>query len=188
MTLQEWKTRLRALAARPAVWVCLTVALAVLDYLSGPYVQLGLLYLLPLGLAAWYGSLHWALAVAVVLPAVRLSYFAFDLWEPPASFANVAVNATVRAAVLALVAVLVHRTRRARELEREIAVLRGLLPICMYCKRIQDPEGRWHSVEQYVGARSEVAFTHCVCPLCTDTHRRVFLGTGDAGTPGGPIA
>ena len=188
MILQEWKTPLRALAARPAVWVGLTVALAALDYLSGPYVQLGLLYLLPLGLAAWYGSLHWALAVAVVLPAVRLSYFAFDLWEPPGTFADVAVNATVRAAVLALVAVLIRRARQARELEREVAVLRGLLPICTYCKRVQDPEGRWHSVEQYVSARAEVAFTHRVCPLCTATHGRVFLGTGDAGTPGGSIA
>jgi hypothetical protein len=183
-----WGDRLRALAARPAVWVFLAVAVAALDYLSGPYVHLGLFYLLPIVLAAWFGHFRLALAIALVLPAVRLSYFIFDVWEPPGRFAQVAVNAAVRAGVLALVAVLVHRARRAHELERELTMLRGLLPICMYCKRIQGADDRWYPVEQYIGARSEAAFTHRVCPFCSNTHRQVFLGSGSTGTPGSPTA
>jgi hypothetical protein len=168
--------RLSALAARPLTWIGLTLIVAAIDYFSGPHVHVGLLYLLPLTLAAWYGGTPIALAIGVALPIARLSYFVFDVWEPSATYAHVALNAAVRTAVLTLVVLLVRRARRTRELERQVAVLRGMLPICMYCKRIQDDEGRWHSVEQYVAARSEAAFTHRICPICTDTHRAVFLG------------
>jgi hypothetical protein len=168
--------RLSGFAARPAVWVALTLAIAAVDYLVGPHVHVGLLYLLPLALAAWFGRTRIALAIAVALPIARLSYFVFDVWEPPGTFGNTVVNAAVRAGALALAVILIRRARRARELEREVVALRGLLPICMYCKRVQDVEGQWHSVEQYVAARSEAAFTHRVCPYCTDTHRDIFLG------------
>jgi len=147
-----------------------------LEYLAGPHVQLGVLYLAPLALAAWYGRLRVALAIALLVPAVRLSHFVFGVWDPPGRLAHAVVNAIVRVAALATIAVLVNRTRRARALERELSTLRGLLPICMYCKRIEDTEGQWNTVEQYVAARSEAAFTHRVCPLCADTHRGVFLG------------
>ena len=168
--------RLVSLGGRPAVVIGLAVTIAALDWLSGPHVSFGLLYLLPLTLAALCGWTRLALVIALALPVIRLSYFVFDVWEPPGSFAHVVVNAVVRAGVLVLVILLIRRSRRAKELEREVAILRGILPICMYCKRIQDAEGQWQPVEQYVGERSDAAFTHRVCPYCTDTHRGVFLG------------
>lgn len=173
----SWGARAAALAAYPATWLTLTATVAVVDLISGPHLSFGLLYLVPLAVAAWYGSTPIALTIAILLPMVRLSFFAFDLWEPPGTFAHVALNASVRAGILILIVLLIRRTRRAGELERELAVLRGMLPICMYCKRIQDAEGHWQPVEQFVGARSGAAFTHRVCPICTDTHRDVFLGS-----------
>jgi hypothetical protein len=71
---------LSAFAARPAVWVALTLAVAAVDYLVGPHVHVGLLYLLPLALAAWFGRTAIALAIALALPIARLSYFVFDVW------------------------------------------------------------------------------------------------------------
>jgi len=174
----------RAFAARPVTWLCLTAAVVVVEYLAGPHLQLGVLYLGPVALAAWYGRLRVALAIALVLPAVRRSYFVFGVWEPPGRLAHTVVNAVVRITALAIIAVLLNRTRRARALERELTTLRGLLPICMYCKRIEGSDGRWDTVEQYVAARSEAAFTHRVCPLCANTHRNVFLG-GRGTSPGG---
>jgi hypothetical protein len=167
---------MESIGGNPGVLIGLTVTIAALDWISGPHVSLGLLYLFPLSLAAWCGSARLALAIALALPVLRLSYFVFDVWEPPGTFAHVFLNAVVRAVVLVAVALLIRRARRVRELEREVAMLRGMLPICMYCKRIQDTEGRWQPVEQYVSDRSGAAFTHCVCPYCTDTHRGVFLG------------
>lgn len=54
--------------------------------------------------------------------------------------------------------------------EQEIRILRGLLPICSYCKRIRDDksEGRWSEIETYVKHHSEANFSHSVCPECMD--------------------
>jgi PAS domain-containing protein len=48
----------------------------------------------------------------------------------------------------------------------EIKTLRGIIPICMYCKKVRDDEGFWHQVENYVGARSLAQFSHGLCPDC----------------------
>lgn len=44
--------------------------------------------------------------------------------------------------------------------------LSGLLPICASCKKIRDDEGYWHQVEAYFHERSEVGFSHGMCPDC----------------------
>jgi PAS domain S-box-containing protein len=48
----------------------------------------------------------------------------------------------------------------------EIRILRGLLPICAWCKQIRDDDGFWEEIETFVAARSEAHFTHSVCPSC----------------------
>ncbi len=55
------------------------------------------------------------------------------------------------------------------ELEQALAqveVLRGIIPICMYCKSIRDDEGFWERVEAYVTRHSTVQFSHGICPTC----------------------
>lgn len=68
----------------------------------------------------------------------------------------------------------VTETVEARQLlieskEREIRRLRGLLPICMHCKKIRDDKGYWHQVEKYVSERSEATFSHGICEGCLET-------------------
>jgi sigma-B regulation protein RsbU (phosphoserine phosphatase) len=61
--------------------------------------------------------------------------------------------------------------RRVAELEQtlgEVTELKGLLPICVYCKRIRDDEEYWRELEDYVSRHSKVQFTHSVCPQCSD--------------------
>ena len=48
----------------------------------------------------------------------------------------------------------------------EIKVLRGLLPICSYCKKIRDDNGYWSNIEAYISSRSEVEFSHGICLEC----------------------
>jgi len=55
------------------------------------------------------------------------------------------------------------------ELQRalnEVAKLRGILPICAWCKKIRDDHGYWSQLEQYVSEHSDVEFTHGICPAC----------------------
>lgn len=44
--------------------------------------------------------------------------------------------------------------------------LEGIIPICMYCKKIRDDEQSWHQLEQYITNHSEALFSHGICPDC----------------------
>jgi DNA-binding NarL/FixJ family response regulator len=55
---------------------------------------------------------------------------------------------------------------RLKQSTREIEHLQGLLPICMHCKKIRDDKGYWSQIEQYISQRSDVQFTHGLCPEC----------------------
>lgn len=52
----------------------------------------------------------------------------------------------------------------------EIEILRGIVPICSFCKKIRDAEGNWSEVEAYVSKHSEAQFSHGFCPECGKLH------------------
>jgi sigma-B regulation protein RsbU (phosphoserine phosphatase) len=47
--------------------------------------------------------------------------------------------------------------------------LRGLLPICSYCKRIRGDDQYWQQVEGYIAEHSHAQFSHGICPTCYAT-------------------
>jgi len=48
----------------------------------------------------------------------------------------------------------------------QVKTLRGLLPICAWCKRIRTDDGLWQQVEQYISEHSDADFSHGICPDC----------------------
>jgi len=67
---------------------------------------------------------------------------------------------------------------RVNELEAalaEVNQLRGLLPICSYCKRIREGEAYTRSVEAYFAEHHDTQFSHGVCPECYEKHVRPQL-------------
>ncbi|MCI5141051.1 MAG: PAS domain S-box protein [Candidatus Electrothrix sp. ATG1] len=52
----------------------------------------------------------------------------------------------------------------------EIQVLRGILPICSFCKNIRNDKGYYEHIESYIHKRSGVDFSHTVCPDCMKKH------------------
>lgn len=59
--------------------------------------------------------------------------------------------------------------RRVSELEAALASvkqLRGLLPMCAYCKKIRVDDRYWQKLESYLAERSEAQFSHGICPDC----------------------
>ncbi len=52
----------------------------------------------------------------------------------------------------------------------EIKTLRGILPICSHCKQIRDDKGYWSKVETYITKRTEILFSHGICPSCMEKH------------------
>jgi PleD family two-component response regulator len=55
---------------------------------------------------------------------------------------------------------------RILDYARQIRVLKELLPICMYCKRIRDDGDYWQQVESYIHAHTGSNFSHGICPDC----------------------
>lgn len=47
-----------------------------------------------------------------------------------------------------------------------IKTLRGLVPICAWCKKVRDDNGFWNQVETYIQDHSDAKFTHGMCPDC----------------------
>ncbi len=56
----------------------------------------------------------------------------------------------------------------------EVKQLEGLLPICMYCKKIRDDDNDWQEVETYVRQRTEAKFTDGICPCCLDQWKEAY--------------
>lgn len=52
----------------------------------------------------------------------------------------------------------------------EIQVLRGILPICSFCKNIRNDQGYFEQIEGYIHKHSGVDFSHTICPSCMKTH------------------
>nr|WP_320009488.1 hypothetical protein [uncultured Desulfobulbus sp.] len=61
----------------------------------------------------------------------------------------------------------VERLQKALD---EVKVLRGIIPICAYCKKIRDDEGYWDQVEVYIKKHSDADFSHGICPTCFQKH------------------
>ena len=58
---------------------------------------------------------------------------------------------------------------RVKELEKalsEVKQLRGILPICAYCKKIRDDKNYWEQVEHYFARHTDAKFSHGFCPEC----------------------
>lgn len=60
--------------------------------------------------------------------------------------------------------------RRAHEAtERamaELRTLRGIIPICAYCREVRTAVGDWTLLESYVREHSTAEFSHGICPDC----------------------
>lgn len=59
--------------------------------------------------------------------------------------------------------------KKVSELETALAQvkqLKGLLPICMYCKKIRDDQDYWHRIESYIHKHTGTDFSHGICPEC----------------------
>jgi len=68
-----------------------------------------------------------------------------------------------------MVALQESMARRLAELEQALASvkqLRGLLPMCAYCKKIRVDDKYWQQLEGYLTDHSDAEFSHGICPEC----------------------
>jgi hypothetical protein len=145
--------------------MAIALVIVVLDLLGGGTLQFPILFLIPVGLASWYGGRTWGLSLAVGLPLIRLALW--PMWTPPWMFLEAVTNVAIRAVVFLSFSFAVDLAARRT---REVRTLRGLLPICMFCKKIRNSQSEWEILEKYIIEHSQASFTHGICPECAKEH------------------
>ncbi len=113
-------------------------------------------------------------ALVIHLLLILGIHFSF-LFASYADFHGIMINLFFLCS-FALMAVLLHG--RNQKFVREIKTLQGFLPICMHCKKIRNDKGYWDKIEKYISARTDVSFSHGICPECLETHYPEELNGG----------
>lgn len=75
------------------------------------------------------------------------------------------------------------RGKLIKELQKsldEIRTLKGIIPICSFCKKIRNDKGYWDQVEVYIKHHTHVDFSHSFCPECAKKHYPEFLEGNEA--------
>jgi CheY-like chemotaxis protein len=67
---------------------------------------------------------------------------------------------------------LADEVTKLEEALAQVKQLRGLLPMCSWCKKIRDDSNYWQQLETYVTEHSEAQFSHGICPACADLVRQ----------------
>ena len=52
----------------------------------------------------------------------------------------------------------------------EIKTLRGILPLCSFCKKIRNDRGYWEQVDVYIYKNFDADISHSICPDCMKKH------------------
>jgi hypothetical protein len=148
------------------------------DYITGYYLSIFILYYIPIAVIAWYIGRRWSLFLSLASSAswmyveCRLEHFY------PTTF-HLLWNTMLRLVSYVIIALTVNKIRELYEGQKtlasnlqksldEIKVLRGMLPICASCKKIRDDSGYWQNLENYIRDHSEADFTHSICPECME--------------------
>ena len=65
----------------------------------------------------------------------------------------------------------IERQKLLTEFERslkEIKTLKGLIPVCAWCRKMRDDRGYWKKVETYLEEHTDASFSHGICPECLE--------------------
>ena len=85
--------------------------------------------------------------------------------EDELSISNEKLERELRERKLAEKALLKEK-ENLKEALSEIKTLKGIIPICSYCKQIRNDKGAWDIMEAYITEHTDAEFSHGVCPDC----------------------
>lgn len=85
-------------------------------------------------------------------------------------------------------AALMATNQKLGEALAHVKQLRGLLPICAYCKRVRNDGDYWGQIEEYLSINSDLRLSHGVCPDCEKAQLAALQQelTSQGGEPGQP--
>lgn len=78
--------------------------------------------------------------------------------------ANMGISALVTLVVMGLVVGLL------KAYQSKLDTLRGIVPICSYCRKVRDDQGYWRQLEAYIATHTAAELSHGICPACMKKH------------------
>jgi hypothetical protein len=125
------------------------------------------LYLIPLTYLAIWSTPQQSTPLLLLAGVCSLLTLVGFFLSPTGQFGVGLANRGLTLFVIASMTLLSMLRKRTEE---DVKILRGLLPICSYCKKIRDDHGYWQQVERYIAVRSQADFSHGLCPECGRKH------------------
>jgi hypothetical protein len=118
--------------------------------------------------ARFGGAVSGVVATAISIAAAVIVFLgpARDETERAADLIEIILFAFAGLGITWLAQHLRDATLQAKQALEQVRTLTGLLPICAWCKKIQDEADQWQPLERYISQRSEAQFTHGLCPEC----------------------
>lgn len=97
-----------------------------------------------------------------------------DYLVKPVNLSELRARLHVGVRVVTLQERLANKVNELQATLDKVRQLRGLLPICSYCKRIRNDQNYWERVEVYVTEHTDAKFTHGICPTCLEAAKAEF--------------
>lgn len=92
-----------------------------------------------------------------------------DYLEKPLDPSLLKARIQVAQRILNLQTILHEKIHELQDALTNVRELRGLLPICSYCKKIRNDENYWERLESFLAAHTHAQFSHSICPDCYET-------------------
>lgn len=119
---------------------------------------------------SWVGELEMVTKSGRVFPAHERADAILDAAGNIVGLIGIITDITERKrADEALRATLAENENLVAELRHTIAqvkTLRGMLPICAWCRKIRSDDGYWNQIETYLAEHTDLTVSHGVCPDC----------------------
>jgi len=108
-----------------------------------------------------FAALKWVLIAEVIgFIFIILTCWLTELYDPPFSWSQVLIET---GAIVIICSFTVYSTL---QFIKRIKYLEGFKVICASCKRVKEIDGKWVNIEQIISSKSELEFSHGVCPEC----------------------
>lgn len=117
-----------------------------------------------------------AVALFYVLATLLLSWTLFTTYkqEKQAEVSLYQLNAELEQRVEERTTELHHKNSELESTLARVKQLEGIIPICMYCKKIRDDQNSWQQLEKYITEHSEALFSHGMCPACAEEQMKLI--------------
>lgn len=157
------------------------IGLGLLDAQISREMTFFILYLVPLGIGAYFLDAKFTIGLAVI---TTLTWVVSDcLTNPQYAHSSILLwNVCARSFAFFGLAVLIHHFRSLLDRQREIIeeyklaagnvrTLDGTHLLCDTCGRLASNDNRWLSPVEFITEKSHASLHSCICPSCLGKHK-----------------